>query len=175
MNKKNYSTKIFIEETSDEIKTYLDENLIELILKQNQLYGRCWLWIKFSPENNKNYWFELINSCFNCMTNNEIRNEKTWAIKNFNSTVEKICNKDYGFEFLKFGGKKNPTCSVYENSKNYLLDSKFISKYIKYPEIYYNLNNLNWRNRIFFKKKISSPWFFYKINKISHCSQLLLF
>ena len=173
--KKNYSTKIFIEETSDEIKTYLDENLIELILKQNQLYGRCWLWIKFSPENNKNYWFELINSCFNCMTNNEIRNEKTWAIKNLNSSVEKICHKDYEFEFSKFGGKKNIACSANDNPKNYPSDSKFISNYTKSPENYYNLINLNWRNRIFFKKKIHSSWFFNKINKISHCSQLLLF
>jgi hypothetical protein len=175
VNKKNYSTKIFIEETSDEIKTYLDENLIELILKQNQLYGRCWLWIKFSPENNKNYWFELINSCFNCMTNNEIRNEKTWAIKNLNSSIEKICHKDYEFEFSKFSGKKNTACSCNDNSKNYKSVSRFISKYTQSPEIYYNLINLNWRNRIFFKKKIHSSGFFNNINKISHSSQLLLY
>ena len=104
--KKNYLSKIFIEESSDEIKTYLDQSLIRLILEQNPIIARCWLWVKFDSTNNKNFWFHIINSCFSFMTTADSTSGKSLSFKNLSAQIGKPKLKDFEFDHWNSVKKK---------------------------------------------------------------------
>lgn len=172
--KKNYLSKIFIEETSDKIKTYLDENLIRLILEQNPIIGRCWLWVKFDSNNNKKFWFQVINSCFSFMTTVDSTAGKSWPIKNLNTSIRYSNLKDFEFECWKSSEKKKTLFSSYDQLKNYPINSKILGRFYKSFKIEKYLKKINWRNRFFTKKKLLFLNQFQHKKKFSHCTNLIM-
>jgi hypothetical protein len=150
---KNLPIKISIEESVDEIKIYLDENLIQLAIKYNPFVGKCWLSIKSDSVNNKKFWHQFVDSCFNFMTGISFIQEKPLSQEYIEAPLEKKLTKDHDFESFR----------NYENKiKFFLTDDQLINHKVdfkRYETIYKTMENRNylkkikWRNRIFTKKK----------------------
>lgn len=150
---KNLPIKIFIEESVDEIKIYLDENFIQLAIKYNPFVGRCWLSIKSDSINNKKFWHQFVGSCFNFMTGITFNQEKPLSQEYIDAPLEKKTTRDHNFE-----GSRN-----YENKiKIFLTDDQLINHKMdlkRFETIYRTMENRNylkkikWRNRIFKKKE----------------------
>jgi len=173
--KKTHSTKIYIEESADQIKTYLDEKLIRLVLKSNPLIGRCWLWVNSTTYNNKKFWYHLINSFFDFMTTIEQNYGGNFPIQDLNMMIKKINAKDYELEFSKLFRKKTTLFESYDQLKIKSIDITFFTGYYKSYTIKRYLKDLTWRNRVFQKKTQTLITCCLKIKNTSHSSYLLLF
>ena len=172
--KKTYLSKIFIEESSDQIKTYLDEKLIRLILKIDRTIGRCWLWVNSTTYNNKKFWYHLISSFFTFMTTIESVAERPYPIQDLNAMLKKLNIKDYDLEFSKIFEKKTTLFENYDQLKIHPMNFKFLLGYYKSLKIKNYLKNLNWRNRFFQNTHTISKVRSVRMKKISHSSYLLL-
>jgi len=64
--------------------------------------------------------------------------------------------------------------SSYDQLKNYPISSKMLDRFYKSLKIENYLKNLNWRNRLFTKKKLLFLNMFQLNKKFSHCTQLLM-
>ena len=113
--------KIYLEESADEIKTHLDEKLILTMIKKNPLIGNCWLGLESNPSVNRNFWFQVIFSCFNFMTTVESHDEKILAFKSFEFSRKKKNIKDSDLEYLHLLGKKDSYLSIESQNKKYCL------------------------------------------------------
>jgi len=172
--KKTYLSKIFIEESADQIKTYLDEKLIRLILKIDRTIGRCWLWVDSTTYNNKKFWYHLIRSFFTFMTTVESVAERPYPIQDLNAMLEKLNIKDFDLEFSKTSEKKTTLFENYDQLKLNPMNFKFFLGHYKSLKIKNYLKNINWRNRLFQNTKTISKVRSVKMKKISHSSYLLL-
>jgi hypothetical protein len=150
---KNLPFKISIEESVDEIKIYLDENLIQLAIKYNPFVGRCWLSIKSDSVNNKKFWHQFVDSCFNFMTGISFIQEKPLSQEYIEAPLEKKTTKDHDFEYSRNYENKIKIFLTDDQLINYKIDFK------KFETIYKTVENRNylkknkWRNRIFTKKE----------------------
>jgi len=173
INKKDSTAKIYIEESLDEIKTYLEKRLIQLIIKNNPIVGRCWLWIKNSSNNIRDFWFHYLKSCFNFMTGIESSKKKFLTLKNESIKSRNKSFMDYEFEFSTFPPKDYElilNCS----GLNALGDFKMSKKNSKLIAPLNYMKNITWRNRFFSSKNIFNSRNSIKNQKMHYKSVLLL-
>jgi hypothetical protein len=170
---KNLPFKIFIEESVDEIKIYLDENLIQLAIKYNPFVGRCWLSIKSDSVNNKKFWHQFVDSCFSFMTGIAFIQEKPLSQEYIEGPLEKKTTKDHDFEDSRNYENKIKIFLTHDQIINNKIDFKRFETIYKTIENRSYLKKINWRNRIFTKKKSN---FFKKLvsKKIGSHSPILL-
>jgi len=168
-------SKIYLEESADELKTYLDEKLILTMIKNNPLICNCWLGLESNPKIYRNFWFQIIFSCFNFMTTVESHDEKILAFKSFEFSRINKRLKDSDFEYLQFMGKKHSYLSIESQNKKYLNDINFLSKHYQTYKIQGYLNNINWRNRVFKKKILKDQNSLYNAKKNCNGPELFLY
>lgn len=150
---KNFPIKIFIEESVDEFKIYLDENLIRLAIKNNPFVGKCWLSIKSDPFKNRNFWHQFLDSCFKFMTGIIFSQEKSLFIDYINMSLEKKVFKDLDLENLRNPGNRIENFPTYDQLINHDLAFGEHEKTHKTLENRNYLRGIKWRNRIYSKKK----------------------
>ena len=169
--KRIYPTKIYIEESADEIKTYLDQKLVQLILDQNPLIACSWLGTRAYPDNNRNFWFDYINSCINFMTNSDSLDKMIWSTKNL---MIKKKYRDIEFKLLTYDNIKSSIFPVHDQMKENYFSLNF------FKESYYSLNiqnylkSIKWRNKIFKKENLLFTDRFVRKTKMSHSPLILL-
>ena len=169
--KKIYPTKIYIEESADEIKTYLDQKLVQLILDQNPLIACSWLGTRAYPDNNRNFWFDYINSCINFMTNSDSLDKMIWSTKNL---MIKKKYRDIEFKLLTYDNIKSSIFPVHDQMKENYFSLNF------FKESYYSLNiqnylkSIKWRNKVFKKENLLFTNRFIRKTKMSHSPLILL-
>ena len=154
---KNFPTKIFIEESVDEFRIYLNENLVRLAIKCNSFVGKCWLSVKSDPFKNRKFWHQFLDSCFKFMTGITVLEEKSLFIDYINMSLRKKVFLDYELEKLKDLGNKNENFPIYDQKINHKLDFTENEKIYRTLGDRNYLKRLKWRNRIYTKKK---SWFF---------------
>lgn len=172
---KIHLSKIYLEESVDELKTYLDEKLILLILKNNPIVGNCWLGIESNPLNNRNFWFQVIFSCFNFMTTVESDSGKIFGCKNFEIFKKKDYLKDSEFEYLRILEKKGNFMYKGNQDNKYTTGINYVSKHYQSSKIKNYLKNISWKNRVFNKKKIHNKNFLFRKKRYHTCSELLVY
>jgi len=169
--KRIYPTKIYIEESADEIKTYLDQKLVQLILDQSPLIACSWLGTKIYPDNNKNFWFDYINSCINFMTNPDAFDKMIWGTKNL---MKKKKYRDIEFKLSAFENKKSSLFTSYDQIKENYFSLNFSKESYYSLKIQNYLKSIKWRNKIFKKENLLFTDRFVRKTKISHSPLILL-
>ena len=150
---KNFPTKIFIEESVDEFKIYLDEKFVRLAIKYNPFVGRCWLSIKSDPFKNRNFWHQFLDSCFKFMTGIIFSQEKSLFIDYINMSSEKNVFTDLELKNLRNYGNKIEIFPTYEQLKNHKWAFGEYEKTYKTLENRNYLKEIKWRNRFYTTKK----------------------
>ena len=169
--KKIYPTKIYIEESADEIKTYLDQKLVQLILDQNPLIACSWLGTRAYPDNNRNFWFDYINSCINFMTNSDSLDKMIWSTKNL---MIKKKYRDIEFKLLTYDNIKSSIFPVHDQMKENYFSLNFFKESYYSLKIQNYLKSIKWRNKIFKKENLLFTDRFVRKTKMSHSPLILL-
>ena len=169
--KRIYPTKIYIEESADEIKTYLDQKLVQLILDQSPLIACSWLGTKIYPDNNKNFWFDYINSCINFMTNPDSFDKMIWSTKNL---MKKKKYRDIEFKLSAFENKKSSLFTSHDQIKENYFSLNFSKESYYSLKIQNYLKSIKWRNKIFKKENLLFTDRFVRKTKMSHSPLILL-
>ncbi|ABW98089.1 hypothetical protein HAN_2g265 (nucleomorph) [Hemiselmis andersenii] len=143
---KNFSTKNLFEETKNEIKLFLNINLIKSALNRKHNLGCGWLFYDKSQKK-ENFWFSYFSSCFNIMTRYQTINEKSNFKKEIKISDFSKNAKKKDFEFFQIFENKTLVKS-FKNIKDKLLilEGKSLRTLFHFDE---KKNFFAWRNRAY--------------------------
>jgi hypothetical protein len=152
---------IYFEESADQIKVFLDTNLIKNSINKNTSIGCSWGSLKSSRPTNLMFWKNYFSSCYNFMTKFKISCKIKINQKKINRDEKKSISENLDFEFFQFSN------DFKDKKINSSVDLSFFTT--KLQNIrgsgYFNKKILFWRNKkkniyiVLKKKKLSVDMF----------------
>lgn len=159
--KKNCLKNVYFEESADQIKVFLDKNLIKISINKNSSIGGSWVSLKSSRQTNLMFWKNYYSSCYNFMTKFKISYEIKKNLKEIKKNEKKSISENIDFEFFQVSNDSK------DEKNNFSGELSFCTTKIQNSEDndYFNKKILFWRNKqkklyiVLKKKKLITEMF----------------